>query len=338
MKGEWMRIFRYVPILLLALPLSAAVPELSVEGGRLSGRGAVFICDGVPVVATAAHVLLENPDLLLRDESGHAFPIRVLEFVPDRDLVLLEADLPEKYRKSDGKTTAVAPGDPLRFGERSGRCEAVEPIRLLCRGIVVKRGDSGGAVTGPDGGLAAVVRGLLPETPDTMEAVRVDNVVRTTRERIGITRFTEWQRGYLELKRWNARVVDVLKQLSGEALRRRGAELLCEMPETAPVGVEVLDRLRRREVFRAGRAAAWLGLSPRGEMLEAWEPFSADAWAALVEHSGTPDVERGGTNWGIRGWREESGRMRWAIFCAEGLFAGKILVSPGGNSGAKRRR
>ena len=337
-----MRIVRgaSVPALMfsLSLSLSAAVPELSLEGGRLTGRGAVFVSDGVPVVATAAHVLLENPELLLRDESGHAFPIRVLEFAPDRDLVLLEADLPEKYRKSDGKTAAVSPGAPLRFGTGSGRCETVEPTRLFCRGIAVKRGDSGGAVTDPEGRLAAVVRGVLPEKPDTMEAVRVDNYRRSTRERIGITRFTEWQRGYLELKRWNARVVEALKQLSGERLRRRGAELLRDLPETAPVNVEALDRLRGREILRAGRAAAWLGLSPRGEVLEVWEPFSVEAWAVLVEHSGAPDVERGGSNWGIRGWREESGRMRWAVVCAEGLFAGKILVSPGGDSGAKRRR
>ena len=70
-----------------------AAPELAVEGGCLTGRGAVFRAEEATLVATAAHVLLENPDLMLRDDSGHAFPIRVLEFAPDRDLVLLEADL-----------------------------------------------------------------------------------------------------------------------------------------------------------------------------------------------------------------------------------------------------
>lgn len=306
-----------------------AAPELAVEGGSLSGRGVIFRAEDATLVATAAHVLLENPELMLRDETGHAFPIRVLEFAPDRDLVLLEADLPEKYRQYDGKTTAVAPGDPLRYGTRSGRCESVEPTRLICRGIPVKRGDSGGAVTGRDGRLTAVIRGILAGSPEMTEAVRVDNYQRSSRERIGIGRFVEWQRGYLELKQWNTSLVDAVKQLSGEPLRRRGAELLREVPETAPVGVEVLDRLRNREAFRAGRAAAWLGLSPRGEELEVWEPFSVEAWAALVESGGAPEVERGGSNWGIRGWREESGRMRWAVFCAEGLFAGKILVSPG---------
>lgn len=322
-----MRIFRYAPILALALSLPAAPPELSIEGGRLSGRGAVFSRDGVTLVASAAHVLLENPELLLRGETGHAYPIRVLEFAPDRDLVLIEADLPEKFRKSDGKTTVVSPGETLRFGDRSGRCEAVEPTRLVCRGIAVKRGESGGAVTGPEGGLAAVVRGLLPE-PDTMEAVRVDNYQRSTRERIGISRFTEWQRGYLELKRWNAHLVEALKQLSGDALRRRGAELLRRMPETIQVGVEALDRLRMRETLPAMRAAAWLGLSPRGERLEVWEPFSVDAWTALGRN-GIPIVERGGSHWGVRGWRDDSGRLRWAVFCDQGLFAGKILISPG---------
>lgn len=305
-----------------------AAPELAVEGGCLTGRGAVFRAEDATLVATAAHVLLENPDLMLRDESGHAFPIRVLEFAPDRDLVLLEADLPEKYRQYDGKTTAVAPGDSLRYGTRSGRCESVEPTRLICRGIPVKRGDSGGAVTGRDGRLTAVVRGILAGSPEMTEAVRVDNYQRSSRERIGIARFSEWQRGYLELKQWNSRLVDAVKQLSGKPLRRRGAELLRELPETAPVGVEALDRLRNREAFRACRAAAWLGLSPRGEELEVWEPFSVEAWAALVENGGAPEIERSGSNWGIRGWREESGRMRWALFCAEGLFAGKVLVSP----------
>lgn len=162
------------------------------------------------------------------------------------------------------------------------------------------------------------------------EAVRVDNYRRNARERIGIGRFTEWQRDYRELKQWNSRLVDAVKQLAGAALRRRGAELLRELPETVPVGVETLDRLCRRETLRAGRAAAWLGLSPRGEVLEVWEPFSVEAWNALTEHGGAPEVERGGSNWGIRGWREESGRMRWAVFCTEGLFAGKILISPGG--------
>lgn len=325
-----MSIVRFLPILTIAVSLAAAVPELSVEGGSLSGRGAVFRSEGATLVATAAHVLLENPDLLLRDATGHAIAIRVLEFAPDRDLVLLEADLPEKYRKIDGKLTAVVPGDSIRFGNRSGRCESVEPTRLICRGIPVKRGDSGGAVTGRDGRLTAVVRGILAGSPEMTEAVRVDNYQRSSRERIGIGRFTEWQRDYRELKQWNSRLVDAVKQLAGAALRRRGAELLRELPETVPVGVETLDRLCRRETLRAGRAAAWLGLSPRGEVLEVWEPFSVEAWNALTEHGGAPEVERGGSNWGIRGWREESGRMRWAVFCTEGLFAGKILISPGG--------
>ncbi len=325
-----MSIVRFLPILTIAVSLAAAVPELSVEGGSLSGRGAVFRSEGATLVATAAHVLLENPDLLLRDATGHAIAIRVLEFAPDRDLVLLEADLPEKYRKIDGKLTAVVPGDSIRFGNRSGRCETVEPVRLICRGVSVKRGDSGGAVTDRDGRLVAVVRGILPGSPEMTEAVRVDNYRRNARERIGIGRFTEWQRDYQELKQWNSRLVDAVKQLAGAALRRRGAELLRELPETVPVGVETLDRLCRRETLRAGRAAAWLGLSPRGEVLEVWEPFSVEAWNALTEHGGAPEVERGGSNWGIRGWREESGRMRWAVFCTEGLFAGKILISPGG--------
>lgn len=325
-----MSIVRFLPILTIAVSLAAAVPELSVEGGSLSGRGAVFRSEGATLVATAAHVLLENPDLLLRDATGHAIAIRVLEFAPDRDLVLLEADLPEKYRKIDGKLTAVVPGDSIRFGNRSGRCETVEPVRLICRGVSVKRGDSGGAVTDRDGRLVAVVRGILPGSPEMTEAVRVDNYRRNARERIGIGRFTEWQRDYRELKQWNSRLVDAVKQLAGAALRRRGAELLRELPETAPVGVEALDRLRNREAFRACRAAAWLGLSPRGEELEVWEPFSVEAWNALTEHGGAPEVERGGSNWGIRGWQEESGRMRWAVFCTEGLFAGKILISPGG--------
>ena len=325
-----MSIVRFLPILTIAVSLAAAVPELSVEGGSLSGRGAVFRSEGATLVATAAHVLLENPDLLLRDATGHAIAIRVLEFAPDRDLVLLEADLPEKYRKIDGKLTAVVPGDSIRFGNRSGRCETVEPVRLICRGVSVKRGDSGGAVTDRDGRLVAVVRGILPGSPEMTEAVRVDNYRRNARERIGIGRFTEWQRDYRELKQWNSRLVDAVKQLAGAALRRRGAEMLRELPETVPVGVETLDRLCRRETLRAGRAAAWLGLSPRGEVLEVWEPFSVEAWNALTEHGGAPEVERGGSNWGIRGWREESGRMRWAVFCTEGLFAGKILISPGG--------
>lgn len=325
-----MSIVRFLPILTIAVSLAAAVPELSVEGGSLSGRGAVFRSEGATLVATAAHVLLENPDLLLRDATGHAIAIRVLEFAPDRDLVLLEADLPEKYRKIDGNLTAVVPGDSIRFGNRSGRCETVEPVRLICRGVSVKRGDSGGAVTDRDGRLVAVVRGILPGSPEMTEAVRVDNYRRNARERIGIGRFTEWQRDYRELKQWNSRLVDAVKQLAGAALRRRGAELLRELPETVPVGVETLDRLCRRETLRAGRAAAWLGLSPRGEVLEVWEPFSVEAWNALTEHGGAPEVERGGSNWGIRGWREESGRMRWAVFCTEGLFAGKILISPGG--------
>lgn len=325
-----MSIVRFLPILTIAVSLAAAVPELSVEGGSLSGRGAVFRSEGATLVATAAHVLLENPDLLLRDATGHAIAIRVLEFAPDRDLVLLEADLPEKYRKIDGKLTAVVPGDSIRFGNRSGRCETVEPVRLICRGVSVKRGDSGGAVTDRDGRLVAVVRGILPGSPEMTEAVRVDNYRRNARERIGIGRFTEWQRDYRELKQWNSRLVDAVKQLAGAALRRRGAELLRELPEMVPVGVETLDRLCRRETLRAGRAAAWLGLSPRGEVLEVWEPFSVEAWNALTEHGGAPEVERGGSNWGIRGWREESGRMRWAVFCTEGLFAGKILISPGG--------
>ncbi|UKI33336.1 MAG: serine protease [Lentisphaeria bacterium] len=325
-----MSIVRFLPILTIAVSLAAAVPELSVEGGSLSGRGAVFRSEGATLVATAAHVLLENPDLLLRDATGHAIAIRVLEFAPDRDLVLLEADLPEKYRKIDGKLTAVVPGDSIRFGNRSGRCETVEPVRLICRGVSVKRGDSGGAVTDRDGRLVAVVRGILPGSPEMTEAVRVDNYRRNARERIGIGRFAEWQRDYRELKQWNSRLVDAVKQLAGAALRRRGAELLRELPETVPVGVETLDRLCRRETLRAGRAAAWLGLSPRGEVLEVWEPFSVEAWNALTEHGGAPEVERGGSNWGIRGWREESGRMRWAVFCTEGLFAGKILISPGG--------
>ena len=325
-----MSIVRFLPILTIAVSLAAAVPELSVEGGSLSGRGAVFRSEGATLVATAAHVLLENPDLLLRDATGHAIAIRVLEFAPDRDLVLLEADLPEKYRKIDGKLTSVVPGDSIRFGNRSGRCETVEPVRLICRGVSVKRGDSGGAVTDRDGRLVAVVRGILPGSPEMTEAVRVDNYRRNARERIGIGRFTEWQRDYRELKQWNSRLVDAVKQLAGAALRRRGAELLRELPETVPVGVETLDRLCRRETLRAGRAAAWLGLSPRGEVLEVWEPFSVEAWNALTEHGGAPEVERGGSNWGIRGWREESGRMRWAVFCTEGLFAGKILISPGG--------
>ena len=325
-----MSIVRFLPILTIAVSLAAAVPELSVEGGSLSGRGAVFRSEGATLVATAAHVLLENPDLLLRDATGHAIAIRVLEFAPDRDLVLLEADLPEKYRKIDGKLTAVVPGDSIRFGNRSGRCETVEPVRLICRGVSVKRGDSGGAVTDRDGRLVAVVRGILPGSPEMTEAVRVDNYRRNARERIGIGRFTEWQRDYRELKQWNSRLVDAVKQLAGAALRRRGAELLRELPETVPVGVETLDRLCRRETLRAGRAAAWLGLSPRGEVPEVWEPFSVEAWNALTEHGGAPEVERGGSNWGIRGWREESGRMRWAVFCTEGLFAGKILISPGG--------
>lgn len=325
-----MSIVRFLPILTIAVSLAAAVPELSVEGGSLSGRGAVFRSEGATLVATAAHVLLENPDLLLRDATGHAIAIRVLEFAPDRDLVLLEADLPEKYRKIDGKLTAVVPGDSIRFGNRSGRCETVEPVRLICRGVSVKRGDSGGAVTDRDGRLVAVVRGILPGSPEMTEAVRVDNYRRNARERIGIGRFTEWQRDYRELKQWNSRLVDAVKQLAGAALRRRGAELLRELPETVPVGVETLDRLCRRETLRAGRAAAWLGLSPRGEVLEVWEPFSVEAWNALTEHGGAPEVERCGSNWGIRGWREESGRMRWAVFCTEGLFAGKILISPGG--------
>ncbi len=325
-----MSIVRFLPILTIAVSLAAAVPELSVEGGSLSGRGALFRSEGATLVATAAHVLLENPDLLLRDATGHAIAIRVLEFAPDRDLVLLEADLPEKYRKIDGKLTAVVPGDSIRFGNRSGRCETVEPVRLICRGVSVKRGDSGGAVTDRDGRLVAVVRGILPGSPEMTEAVRVDNYRRNARERIGIGRFTEWQRDYRELKQWNSRLVDAVKQLAGAALRRRGAELLRELPETVPVGVETLDRLCRRETLRAGRAAAWLGLSPRGEVLEVWEPFSVEAWNALTEHGGAPEVERGGSNWGIRGWREESGRMRWAVFCTEGLFAGKILISPGG--------
>ncbi len=325
-----MSIVRFLPILTIAVSLAAAVPELSVEGGSLSGRGAVFRSEGATLVATAAHVLLENPDLLLRDATGHAIAIRVLEFAPDRDLVLLEADLPEKYRKIDGNLTAVVPGDSIRFGNRSGRCETVEPVRLICRGVSVKRGDSGGAVTDRDGRLVAVVRGILPGSPEMTEAVRVDNYRRNARERIGIGRFAEWQRDYRELKQWNSRLVDAVKQLAGAALRRRGAELLRELPETVPVGVETLDRLCRRETLRAGRAAAWLGLSPRGEVLEVWEPFSVEAWNALTEHGGAPEVERGGSNWGIRGWREESGRMRWAVFCTEGLFAGKILISPGG--------
>lgn len=325
-----MSIVRFLPILTIAVSLAAAVPELSVEGGSLSGRGAVFRSEGATLVATATHVLLENPDLLLRDATGHAIAIRVLEFAPDRDLVLLEADLPEKYRKIDGKLTAVVPGDSIRFGNRSGRCETVEPVRLICRGVSVKRGDSGGAVTDRDGRLVAVVRGILPGSPEMTEAVRVDNYRRNARERIGIGRFTEWQRDYRELKQWNSRLVDAVKQLAGAALRRRGAELLRELPETVPVGVETLDRLCRRETLRAGRAAAWLGLSPRGEVLEVWEPFSVEAWNALTEHGGAPEVERGGSNWGIRGWREESGRMCWAVFCTEGLFAGKILISPGG--------
>ena len=325
-----MSIVRFLPILTIAVSLAAAVPELSVEGGSLSGRGAVFRSEGATLVATATHVLLENPDLLLRDATGHAIAIRVLEFAPDRDLVLLEADLPEKHRKLDGKLTAVGPGDSIRFGNRSGRCETVEPVRLICRGVSVKRGDSGGAVTDRDGRLVAVVRGILPGSPEMTEAVRVDNYRRNARERIGIGRFTEWQRDYRELKQWNSRLVDAVKQLAGAALRRRGAELLRELPETVPVGVETLDRLCRRETLRAGRAAAWLGLSPRGEVLEVWEPFSVEAWNALTEHGGAPEVERGGSNWGIRGWREESGRMRWAVFCTEGLFAGKILISPGG--------
>lgn len=332
-----MSIVRFLPILTIAVSLAAAVPELSVEGGSLSGRGAVFRSEGATLVATAAHVLLENPDLLLRDATGHAIAIRVLEFAPDRDLVLLEADLPEKYRKIDGKLTAVVPGDSIRFGNRSGRCETVEPVRLICRGVSVKRGDSGGAVTDRDGRLVAVVRGILPGSPEMTEAVRVDNYRRNARERIGIGRFTEWQRDYRELKQWNSRLVDAVKQLAGAALRRRGAELLRELPETVPVGVETLDRLCRRETLRAGRAAAWLGLSPRGEVLEVWEPFSVEAWNALTEHGGAPEVERGGSNWGIRGWREESGRMRWALFCAEGLFAGKILVSPGRRTPEARR-
>ena len=102
-----MSIVRFLPILTIAVSLAAAVPELSVEGGSLSGRGAVFRSEGATLVATATHVLLENPDLLLRDATGHAIAIRVLEFAPDRDLVLLEADLPEKYRKIDGKLTCL---------------------------------------------------------------------------------------------------------------------------------------------------------------------------------------------------------------------------------------
>ena len=60
------------------------------------------------------------------------------------------------------------------------------------------------------------------------------------------------------------------------------------------------------------------------------------AWAVWGVGA-APEIERSGSNWGIRGWREESGRMRWAVFCAEGLFAGKILVSPGRRTPEARR-
>ncbi len=79
-----MRIVRCAPIpaLMFSLSLSSSVPELSQEGGRLSDRGAVFVSDGAPVVGTAARVPLENPELMLRDETGHAFPSRVLSLLP----------------------------------------------------------------------------------------------------------------------------------------------------------------------------------------------------------------------------------------------------------------
>ena len=299
--------------------------SFEITGDRMRGAGSAVRWEGQPVVVTAAHVVVDNPDLHLADGEGKEYAIRSVELAPDRDLAILE-------------TVELPPFGPAvrRSGLSSGsslynKGISYQPVKISLQevnlaGVRIRPGESGEAVTGASGEVVGVLRGRRREGEEAV-AVRIDNYVRRPEATVTLQQLKAWQSASERAKELDRLLQEAAQESAGKKLRERAAAVLQGF---FPATSEVPAALRRayREILEPlCMEAAWLGLGLDGTVLAESGEYHRKAWEVLLRQHGFPDFEFVKPDtWGIACWKLSGKRLLLVSFCEKGPFAGKIML------------
>ena len=298
--------------------------SFEITGDRMRGAGSAVRWEGQPVVVTAAHVVVDNPDLHLADGEGKEYAIRSVELAPDRDLAILE-------------TVELPPFGPAvwRFGVGAGlslynKGISYQPVEIALQevdlaGLRIRPGDSGEAVTGETGEAVGVLRGRRREGGEAV-AVRIDNYIRRPEATVTLRQLKAWQSASERAKELDRLLQEAAQESAGKKLRERAAAVLQGF---FPATSEVPAALRRayREILEPlCMEAAWLGLGLDGTVLAENGEYHRKAWEELLRRHGSPDFEFvKPDSWGVACWKLPGKCLQWASFCEKGPFSGRIM-------------
>lgn len=299
--------------------------SFEITGDRMRGAGSAVRWEGQPVVVTAAHVVVDNPDLHLADGEGKEYAIRSVELAPDRDLAILE-------------TVELPPFGPAvrRSGLGSGaslynKGISYQPVKISLQevnlaGLRIRPGESGEAVTGASGEVVGVLRGRRREGEEAV-AVRIDNYVRRPEATVTLRQLKAWQSASERAKELDRLLQEAAQESAGKKLRERAAAVLQGFfPATSEVPI-ALQRAYRETLEPLCMEAAWLGVGLDGTILAESGEYHRKAWEALLRQHGFPDFEFVKPDtWGIACWKLSGKRLLWVSFCEKGPFAGKIML------------
>lgn len=298
--------------------------SFEITGDRIRGAGSAVRWEGQPVVVTAAHVVIDNPDLRLADGEGKEYAIRSVELAPDRDLAILE-------------TVELPPFGPAvrRSGLSSGsslynKGISYQPVKISLQevnlaGLRIRPGESGEAVTGASGEVVGVLRGRRREGEEAV-AVRIDNYVRRPEATVTLQQLKAWQSASERAKELDRLLQEAAQESAGKKLRERAAAVLQGFfPATSEVPI-ALQRAYRETLELLCMEAAWLGLGLDGTVLAENGEYHRKAWEELLRRHGSPDFEFvKPDSWGVACWKLPGKCLQWASFCEKGPFSGRIM-------------
>lgn len=299
--------------------------NFEITGNRVRGAGSAVRWEGQPVVVTAAHVVIDNPDLRLSDGEGKSYTIRSAELAPDRDLAILE-------------TVELPPFGPAvwRSGMSSGvflynKGSSYQPVKIALQevdlaGLQIRPGESGEVIARNSGEVVGVLRGRRREGAEAV-AVRIDNYIRRPEATVTAQQLKAWQGACGQAKTLDRQLQAAARESTGEKLRERAAAVLQGfLPATFEVPA-ALQRAYRKALEPLCMEAAWLGLGLDGTVLAESGEYHRKAWEALLRQYGPPDFEFvKPDSWGVACWKLPEKCLQWASFCEKGPFAGKIML------------